>query len=600
MPVKQKQEQNKESTIIRKRHSLSHILAEAVQKVYPDAKLGIGPAIENGFYYDFDIDSTISTKDLKRIEKEMKKLLSKKNPFLFKEVDIDEAKSIFSEKGEKYKIELINELEEQGEEKLGLYYTGEGGWFDLCKGPHTPNTEEINSKGLKLDRVSGAYWKGDENKPMMQRVYGLYFDTREELDHYLKWREEAKKRDHRKLGKQLGLYIISESVGKGLPMLTPKGSTFRRLLERWTVDEELKRGYEHVYTPVMGKIELYQQSGHWEHYKESMYRPIDIEGELFVLRPMTCPHHFMMYKDEPHSYRDLPIRYAEISPLFRYEKSGELSGLIRLRNFTLADAHNICTEEQVRKEFKDALQLVQYMMETLGIDDKVTYRASLHDEEHKEKYIDNPKMWEKSEKLMLQIVEELNLPYEIAEGEAAFYGPKVDVQLTNVMGKEDTAFTIQIDYALPEKFDLTYVNRDGEEVRPVVVHRSSIGCLERTMAFLIEHYAGRFPLWLSPVQVEFVSISDNQHDYVKELIERFKGRGIRCETSWRDETFSKKLRQARLNLVPYIVIVGDKEMEIREVSIRNRDTGEQTTYSIDEALNRIVEEAESKTLSLGL
>jgi threonyl-tRNA synthetase len=350
----------------------------------------------------------------------------------------------------------------------------------------------------------------------------------------------------------------------------------------------------------MGKIEMYQTSGHWEHYKESMYRPIDIDGEMFVLRPMTCPHHFMMYNEEPHSYRDLPVRYAEISSLYRYEKSGELSGLIRLRNFTLADAHNICTEEQVREEFKNALKLVQYMMDTLGISDRVTYRASLHDEVNKEKYIDNPAMWEKSEKLMLEIVDELNLPYYVAVGEAAFYGPKVDVQLTNVMGKEETAFTIQIDYALPDKFDLTYVDSNGDEVRPVVVHRSSIGCLERTMAFLIEHYAGRFPLWLSPVQIEFVSISDNQHEYVKELMDKFKQHEIRCDMNWRDETFSKKLRQARLNLVPYIAIVGDKEMENGQISIRNRDTGKQETYNVDGALKSIAKEIEDKSLELGL
>lgn len=598
MPVIEKEVKIDEE-LLKKRHSLSHIMAEAVQKLYPNAKLGIGPAIDNGFYYDFDIETSISTKDLKKIQKEMKKIISRKLAFECKELSIEEAKKIFKEMGENYKIELIEELKEKGEDKVSLYYTGEGAWFDLCKGPHIEDTSKVNIAGFQLDRVSGAYWRGDEKNIMMQRIYGIYFDTKEELDKYLKWREDAKKRDHRKLGKELGLYMISEVVGKGLPMLLPKGATIKRLLERWTVDEEIKKGYEHVYTPVLGSINLYKMSGHWDHYKDSMYNPVDIDGELFILRPMTCPHHFMMYKNETHSYRDLPKRYAEISPLYRYEKSGELTGLIRLRNFTLADAHLICTKEQYKEEFKTALKLVQDMNETLGLDNKMWYRASIKGEEEDEKFIEDTS-WDEAESAMLEILEELNLPYVIAKGEAAFYGPKVDVQMTNVHGKEDTVNTIQIDFVLAEKFDLNYIDNTGKEVRPVIVHRSSIGCFERTMAFLIEYYAGKFPLWLSPVQVEFVSISEHHYDYVKKIMDKFKENDIRVDTNWKAETFSKKLRQARLNLVPYIAIVGDKEMEAGQLSLRNRDTQKQTAYSVEDAIKLLIETINNKSLQLSL
>jgi threonyl-tRNA synthetase len=371
MPIIEKNKQIIDENLSMKRHSLSHILAEAVQNLFPDALLGIGPAIENGFYYDFDIEKAISEKDIQSIQKEMTKIISQNRHFIKKEISIDEAKVIFRNKKEIYKLELIDELEQQGEKTVSLYYNGEDNWFDLCKGPHIEQSDEINIEGLKLDFVAGAYWKGSEKNKMMQRIYGLYFNSKKELDDYIKQLEEAKEKDHRKIGKELGIYMISDIVGKGLPMLLPKGATLKRILERWTVDEELKRGYEHIQTPVLGKVELYQISGHIEHYKDSMYRPIDIDGEQFILRPMSCPHHFMMYKSEPHSYRDLPLRYAEISPLYRYEKSGELSGLIRLRNFTLADAHIFCTKEQVKDEFKSVINLVQYMMTNLGIERKV-------------------------------------------------------------------------------------------------------------------------------------------------------------------------------------------------------------------------------------
>lgn len=584
--------------LLKKRHSLSHLLATAVQKIYKNAKLGIGPAIENGFYYDFDIDVSITDKDLKNIQKEVRKLISQNLKFEKKVVSVEEAKKIFKEKGEIYKLELIEELENKGEKEVSLYFNGD--WFDLCKGPHVENTSSINPKGFKLDRVSGAYWRGDEKNKMMQRIYGLYFDTKEELDQYIKQREDAKKRDHRVLGKLMKIYMISDVVGKGLPMLLPRGATLRRILERYTVDEELKRGYLHVYTPVLGKIELYKMSGHWDHYKDSMYNPIDIDGELFVLRPMTCPHHFMMYKNETHSYRELPLRYAEISPLYRYEKSGELTGLIRLRNFTLADAHIVCRKDQLKSEFKAVIELIQDMMNTLGISDKAWYRASLRDEKDKEKYIDSAANWDESEKIMLEICEELDLPYVIAKGEAAFYGPKIDVQLRNVYGKEDTAFTVQIDYAMPEKFDLTYIDEHGEKVRPVIIHRSSIGCFERTMAFLIEHYNGKFPLWLSPVQVYFVPVIPNHNEYVRQIMKKFEMAGIRVEADFRDETLSKKMREARIQRYPYIVIIGDKEAEKKIITIKNRDTQQQKEYEIEEVIKLLVEEDKTKSLKLNI
>ncbi len=600
MPIIEKNKQIIDENLSMKRHSLSHILAEAVQNLFPDALLGIGPAIENGFYYDFDIEKAISEKDIQSIQKEMTKIISQNRHFIKKEISIDEAKVIFRNKKEIYKLELIDELEQQGEKTVSLYYNGEDNWFDLCKGPHIEQSDEINIEGLKLDFVAGAYWKGSEKNKMMQRIYGLYFNSKKELDDYIKQLEEAKEKDHRKIGKELGIYMISDIVGKGLPMLLPKGATLKRILERWTVDEELKRGYEHIQTPVLGKVELYQISGHIEHYKDSMYRPIDIDGEQFILRPMSCPHHFMMYKSEPHSYRDLPLRYAEISPLYRYEKSGELSGLIRLRNFTLADAHIFCTKEQVKDEFKSVINLVQYMMTTLGIESKVWYRASLHDENNKEKYIDNPEFWEEPERLILEILKELDVPYTISIGDAAFYGPKVDVQLQNVYGKDETAFTIQIDYALPEKFDIMYIDNNGKETRPAVIHRSSIGCFERTIAFLLEHYAGKLPLWLSPIQIEVLAINDNHNDYVSELINKLREAGLRAEANSKNDTFSKKLRQAILNKTPYIAIIGDKEANNQQITLRNRETQGQTVYNIDNVVKSIQEENNNKNVKLSL
>jgi len=593
---------NKNNTISeeleKKRHSLAHIMAYAVKKHYKNVKLGIGPSIENGFYYDFDLDQTISEKDLKEITKTIKKLIASNITFEKKVYSIKEAKKLFEKENEIYKLELIDDLSNAGEKEVSVYYSGD--FFDLCKGPHVKSSSEINIDGFILDRVSGAYWKGDEKNKMMQRIYGIYFDTKEELDNFLKTREEAKKRDHRVIGKEMKLFMISETIGKGLPLLLPRGATIRRILERFTVDEEIKRGYQHVYTPVLGSIDLYKISGHLDHYKDSMYSPIDIDGELFILRPMTCPHHFIMYKNEIHSYKDLPVRYAEISPLYRYEKSGELTGLIRLRNFTLADAHILVTKEQIKEEMYKVIDLIKFMMDSLGISQKAWYRASLGDRSNKDKYIDAPELWDESEKIILEICEELDLPYTVAKNEAAFYGPKIDVQLTNVYGKEDTAFTVQIDFALSERFDLFYIDSDGNKKRPIIIHRSSIGCFERTMAFLIEHYEGKFPLWLAPEQIIFIPVAQIHNDYILKLSEEFKKEGVRVNIDLRDESLSKKIREARLERYPYIAIAGDNEVSKNTLTIRNRDTGIQKEYDKNHVLQTILMEDKTRSLKLNL
>ncbi|MCK9224548.1 MAG: threonine--tRNA ligase [Candidatus Muirbacterium halophilum] len=568
------------------RHSLSHVLAEAVQKLYPDAKLGFGPAIDNGFYYDFDIKDKIGTEELEKIQSAMKKIIKNKvKRFNHETMPIDEAIKLYSDKGEIYKVELIEELKAKGETEVSIYR--QESWSDICKGPHIEKMGDIPKNCWKLDRVAGAYWRGDEKNKMLTRIYGLAFESLEALEEYIKMREEAQARDHRKLGKELELFMFSDLVGKGLPMLLPKGATMRRVLERFVIDEEIRRGYEHVITPVLGKVDLYKASGHWDHYQDSMYNPIDIEGEQFVLRPMTCPHHFEMYKGKPHSYNDLPRRFAEVSPLFRFEKSGELSGLIRLRNFTLADAHIVCTIEQLKDEFKAVLELLKYIMDTLGISDKVWFRASLRDDT-KDKYVDNPKMWEFSEKLLIDILDDLGWKYEVALGEAAFYGPKLDIQIKNVNGKDDTIITNQIDLVLAERFDMEFTDRDGQKKRPVIIHRSSIGCLERTIAFLIEHYAGAFPFWIAPVQVKLLSISEKLNDYAEEVYNKMFDAGIRVEKDVRDEKLGKKIREGRLMRIPYLAILGYDEKESGKITLRNRDTGEQASYSVDEAIDKMI------------
>ncbi|MDY0091558.1 MAG: threonine--tRNA ligase [Candidatus Vecturithrix sp.] len=581
--------------IMTARHSLSHVLAAAVKKACPECKLGIGPAIDEGFYYDFLLPEgfTFSPEILQQIANEMKTIIKQEYGFERQNIGLSEARERFAT--EPFKLELINKLEHEGETTVGTYQSGE--FVDLCSGPHVNTTKDLKSVAWKLDRVSGAYWQGSEKNPMLQRIYALAFATKGELKDYIARREEAIKRDHRKLNEDLELFTFSELIGKGLPILLPNGATLRRVLERFIVDEELRRGYQHVYTPPMGRRKLYEVSGHWEHYQDAMYPPMEVSDDELVLRPMTCPHHFMIYQDKPRSYRDLPMRLAEISPQFRKEKSGELTGLIRVMMFTLADAHIFCTPAQLGDEFRAVVELVEYAMQRLGISEVISYRASLRDDA-KDKYVDNPQMWQQGEATLIRILDDMGLKYVKSPGDAAFYGPKLDVQMRNTLGKEETVFTVQIDFCLPERFELTYVDDHGQKQTPVVIHRASIGCLERTIAFLTEYYAGAFPLWLAPVQAKILTITDQQIPYAKELEQRLLQTGIRAQNDSRNETIGKKIREGRLQRVPYLLILGEQEMEARTVAIRNRDSGNQQSVSFGQCIERIAQEHRSYSLIL--
>ena len=542
------------------RHTGAHILAQAVKELFPKVKLGMGPAIENGFYYDFDKEEGFSAKELKKIEKRMKEIVRRNIKLEKQNISKEKAKILF--KGQKYKLELLKDLSEK---TASLYKQGE--FIDLCKGPHAKSTGEV--KHFKILNTAGAYWKGTEKNKMLSRIYVACFKTEKELKDHLTNLEEAKKRDHTKLGKELDLFVISETVGKGLPLLTPKGATIKRILKRFIEDEEIKRGYQYTETPIMARSKLYKISGHLDHYKESMF-VFKTNGEEMVLRPMTCPHQFMIYKSKLRSYRELPIKYAEIAELFRNEKSGELHGLLRVRQFSLADAHIICTPEQLEKEFEEVVRLIQFVMKTLGFTD-YWYRFSKGDIKNKEKYIDNPKAWRDSEKMMKKIIDKMKLKYVEAKDEAAFYGPKLDIQMKNVHGKEDTIFTVQIDFALPERFDMTYEGKSGKKERPMIIHRSSIGALERTIAMLIEHYAGKFPLWLSPIQVKIMTLTDRSNKFAKEITKKLQENNIRVELDSRNLSIGKKVRDAQTEKINYMVTIGDKEMKDKQLAIRSRD-----------------------------
>lgn len=573
------------------RHSLSHIMAMAILKKFPDAKLAIGPIIENGFYYDFLLPDKFSDADLPKLEKEMKKIIQQKISFTKEIVSRDEA--LTKVKGQDFKTELIKDL--PTDEEISFYTSGD--FTDLCAGPHVEFSTEIKPDSFKLTFVAGAYWRGDEKNQMLTRIYGVAFGNKEDLEKHLTMLEEAKERDHRKLGKELDLFVFSDLVGKGLPLFTPKGSVIRWELEKFVIEEEYKRGYDRTYTPDLAKVDLYKKSGHWDHYQDSMYPPINVDGEDYVLRPMTCPHQFMIYNFRPHSYRELPLRYAEIAKLYRKEQSGELSGLIRVMSFSLADAHIICTPTQLEEEFAKVVDLVQFIMKTLGITE-YWYRFSKWDPTNKEKYIDNPKAWENSQASMKKIIDQMKLKYDEAENEAAFYGPKLDVQMRNVNGKEDTAFTIQIDFALPDRFDMTYIDKDGKEQRPMVIHRSSIGCLERTMAFLIEHYAGAFPLWLSPVQIKILTVGETHIDFANKLVDEFKQANIRVEIDNSPETVGNKIRKAAKEKNPYTLVIGDKEMNSDQLAVRVR--GKQDLLNIDkkEFISKIKTNIQNRSLEL--
>ena len=572
------------------RHSISHVLAYAVKRLYPNTKLAIGPAINDGFYYDFDVENAFSADDLVKIEDEMRKII-KENPSIERfELPRAEAIKLMEDANESYKVELINDLGE--DEVISFYKMGD--FVDLCAGPHLMSLKPV--KAIKLLRSAGAYWKGDEKNKMLSRIYGTAFLKKADLDAHLEALEEAKKRDHNKLGRELKIFTTDERIGQGLPLLMPKGAKIVQLLQRWIEDEEEKRGYVLTKTPFMAKNDLYKVSGHWSHYKDGMFVLGDEEkdAEVMALRPMTCPFQFTVYNAEQHSYRELPLRYGETSTLFRNESSGEMHGLIRVRQFTLAEGHIICRPDQIEEEFKGSLELIKHIMSTLGIDGDISYRFSKWDPNNTEKYINNPEAWEETQVLMKGILDHLEIDYVEAEGEAAFYGPKLDIQFKNVHGKEDTIITIQIDFALAERFDMTYIDKDGNKKRPFIIHRSSIGCYERTLAMLIEKYAGAFPTWLSPTQAIVLPISDKYNDYAESIVKEFKNVGIRITGDYRAEKIGYKIREARLERIPYILVVGEKEAANNEVSVRSRKNGEEGAIPVSELKNRLILEIANK------
>jgi len=574
------------------RHSTAHLLAAAVVQLWPDAKPTIGPVIENGFYYDFDMGKVkISERDLAKIEEAMSQILPGWDKFEKKEISPTQAKKLFKENS--YKIELIDELEKSGE-KITLYKSGD--FVDLCRGGHVAKADDI--KFFKLLSLAGAYWRGSEKNKMLTRIYGTAFASKADLDKYLDSIEEASENDHRKIGKDLGLFVFSDLVGKGLPLLTAKGSTIRRELERFIVDEEIKRGYQHVYTPPLAKTELYKKSGHYPYYKDTMYPVMKVDDEELILRPMTCPHHFMLYSSEVHSYRELPIRIAEISPQYRYEKSGELTGLIRIRMFNLADAHIFTAPEGAESEIEGVLDLISYANSVLGLKkgEDYRYRLSLGDRQDKKKYYQDDKAWDKAEAILRKVLKAQDVPFYEAKGEAAFYGPKIDVQVRKLSGKEETAFTVQYDFVMPKRFDLKYIDKDGKEKEIVVIHRASIGCLERTIAFLIEKYHGSFPLWLAPVQVKVLPITEKNLKYATSVSQKLKDAGIRTEVDSRNETLAAKIRDAQLSKVPYMLILGPKEEEASTLSVRNRLGKTSGAVGLPRFMSEIKEEIDKKII----
>jgi threonyl-tRNA synthetase len=570
------------------RHSASHILAAAVQTLFVGVKFGIGPAIENGFYYDFGLPRPLTPEDLPAIENKMKEIIQKSWTFVRENVSREEAKKIFAD--QPYKLELIEELKE-GE--ITVYRSGD--FVDLCAGPHVQTTRQIRQEALKLDKIAGAYWRGSEKNPMLQRIYGLAFRSRKELEDYIALQEEIKKRDHRVIGKDLDLFVFADLVGKGLPLFTEKGSIIRRTLERFVVDEELKRGYKHVYTPDLANVELYRTSGHYPYYKETMYPVMKVDEEELILRPMTCPHHFQLYASRPRSYKELPFRIAELAKQFRYEKSGELTGLMRVRSFCLADSHIMCQPEQANSELNGVLDLIEYVAGVLGYQAGVNYRyrLSLGDRQDEKKYYKDDASWDFAESVLRTVLVQRKANFFEAGDEAAFYGPKIDIQMKNVSGKEETAFTVQYDFVMPKRFKLTYIDSDGKEKEPIVIHRSSIGAIERTMAFLIEYYAGAFPVWLSPVQLMIIPVSDQYLDYARRLEVELKAASVRAKVDESAERMNQKIRRAQLEKIPCMLIVGEKEVANNTVSVRLRSgkqiQGEPATQFKDKILKAIAD-----------
>ena len=573
------------------RHSAAHVMAQAVKRLYPDVKLTIGPAIDNGFYYDFDTETAFTRDDLDAIEAEMKKIAKENLKIERFELPRNEALELM--KDEPYKVELINELPE--DEVISFYKQGE--FTDLCAGPHVKYTSKV--KAFKLLSATGAYWRGDEHNKMLTRIYGTAFQSKDELEAHLEQLEEAKKRDHNKLGRELELFTTVDFIGQGLPIMLPKGARIIQLLQRFVEDEEQKRGWQLTKTPLMAKSDLYKISGHWDHYKDGMFVLGDEEkdDEVFALRPMTCPFQYQTFLNRGRSYRDLPMRLNETSTLFRNEASGEMHGLIRVRQFTISEGHLMCTPEQLADEFKGCLELAIYMLKTLGLYEDVSYRFSQWDPDNREKYIGTDEQWNEAQDMMKVILDDLGIDYKIGIGEAAFYGPKLDIQIKNVHGKEDTLITLQIDQMLAEKFGMEYTDRDGTKKNPYIIHRTSLGCYERTLALLIEKYAGAFPVWLAPVQLKMLPIADRHLDYVYDVKKKLEAAGIiRIEVDDRSEKLGYKLREAQLEKVPYMLVVGDKDIENGTVSVRSRKNGDMGAMNVDEFIKLICEEVETKKL----
>ncbi|MDK8622567.1 threonine--tRNA ligase [Staphylococcus epidermidis] len=569
------------------RHSTAHLMAQALKRLYGDVKFGVGPVIEGGFYYDFDMDDKVSSDDFDKIEKTMKQIVNENHKIVREVVSKEKAKDFF--KDDPYKLELIDAIPE--DESVTLYTQGE--FTDLCRGVHVPSTSKI--KEFKLLSTAGAYWRGNSDNKMLQRIYGTAFFDKKDLKAHLKMLEERRERDHRKIGKDLELFTNNQLVGAGLPLWLPNGATIRREIERYIVDKEVSMGYDHVYTPVLANVDLYKTSGHWDHYQEDMFPAMKLdEDEAMVLRPMNCPHHMMIYKNKPHSYRELPIRIAELGTMHRYEASGAVSGLQRVRGMTLNDSHIFVRPDQIKEEFKRVVNMIQDVYKDFGFED-YRFRLSYRDPEDKHKYFDDDEMWEKAESMLKEASDELGLTYEEAIGEAAFYGPKIDVQVKTAMGKEETLSTAQLDFLLPERFDLTYIGQDGEQHRPVVIHRGVVSTMERFVAFLTEETKGAFPTWLAPMQVEIIPVNvDLHYDYARLLQDELKSQGVRVEIDDRNEKMGYKIREAQMKKIPYQIVVGDKEVENQEVNVRKYGSEKQESVEKDEFIWNVIDEIRLK------
>lgn len=583
----------KDEKLFTMRHSLAHVLAKALMQLYPETKLTIGPAIDDGFYYDIDLQRPITPDDYASIEKKMKEIINKGEEFKREVVSREQALKIF--KGNEYKEELIRDLPEN--EEISLYYLGND-FVDLCRGPHVSSTRELQNVGFKIHAVNGAYWRGNEKNKMLQRVYAYGFKTKKDLFDYEEMIKEARKRDHNKLGRELELFTTVDYIGQGLPILLPRGAKVIQILQRFVEDEEEKRGWQITKTPFMAKSDLYKISGHWDHYKEGMFVLGDEtkDKEVYALRPMTCPFQYQAYLNKARSYKDLPLRYNETSTLFRNEASGEMHGLIRLRQFTISEGHLMCMPSQLEEEFKNCLELAIFMLKTLGLYEDASYRFSQWDENNREKYIGTKEQWDEAQSTMKKILDHLNIPYEIGIGEAAFYGPKLDIQIKNVFGKEDTLITIQIDQMLASKFQMEYTDSDGIKKNPYIIHRTSIGCYERTLAYLIEKYAGAFPVWLAPEQVRILPITDRANEYGSKILAQLQSVGLRASLDDRNEKVGYKIREAATMKIPYQIIIGDEEVANQTISIRGRGNENKSGLKLADFVERILQEVKTRKI----